>query len=57
MVRNFRFDHGPKWLKIVVGHGLRWYEVVRSGRILLGVVGNDKKQPRLSSLINTQIVL
>ena len=64
MIKN-----GRKWvvIKIVVGHGLRWYGVVRSGRKLSGVVGNcrewsvvvgnDKKQPRLSSLINTQIVL
>ena len=59
MVRN-----GQKWV-VISDNGWTWSEVVwgsyigvvrncRDGSV---VVGNDKKQPRLSSLINTHIAL
>ena len=51
MVRSGRIcskmvGNGQKWvvIKIVVGHGLRWYGVVRSERKLSEVVGSGRKR-------------
>ena len=51
-----RVGNGQKWVVIKMGY-IKMYGVVRSGQKLSGVVGNDLKQPRLSFLINTHIVL